>query len=63
MDAELTDQLESLIDTHTASTIIKAIVEVCRLKAAHVNTYWQDSALAGEWESLADALDGIDFPY
>jgi hypothetical protein len=45
----LTDALESLVDQFTLRTVLERLADVCDAKADHVQSAWQDSALAGCW--------------
>lgn len=47
------ETVESLIDKHGADRILEALREVCYAKAEHVETNWQDKALASRWIALA----------
>jgi len=52
----LGDELESLVDTHTLSTVCEALAFMCSEKADHVRTHWQDEPLAHNWEDMASRL-------
>lgn len=51
--------LEAMIDTHGLSTVLSAIVAICHAKAAHVESNWQDKALAKLWTRNAKAIDKV----
>jgi hypothetical protein len=61
MDAidELTESLEKLIDDYGLLGVMLAAAEICRLKAAHVRTNWQDKELAKRWIRAAKKLEGM----
>jgi|TARA_R110000824_G_scaffold11785_6_gene51750 hypothetical protein len=50
-------QIELLVDRHSVTEVIAALVEVCQAKADHINTNWQDTLSAAHWNHLAGKLD------
>lgn len=50
------DTVEALIDTHGLSYVVNLIAETCSAKADHIQTNWQDDALAQLWNEAASSL-------
>jgi len=48
--------LEALIDARGAEDVLIAISEICGAKAEHVESNWQDHALALRWFTLEGAV-------
>lgn len=55
---ELAD-LETLIDCCGIDSVLMAVSEICGEKAEHVQTNWQDTALAKRWATLEGAVGVI----
>lgn len=51
--------LEALIDRHTPAIVLNDFAVVCREKAAHIRTNWQDDATARPWDQLAGRLETL----
>lgn len=58
MDENLTT-LERLLDEMGAEGVARALAEICREKADHLRTNWQDEEAARGWESDANQFDGL----
>ena len=56
---ELENTLETLIDQHGLGTLLAALSNVCFAKAEHVQTNWQDKALAKAWSTSGKRLDKV----
>ena len=54
---KIENQLETLIDAHGVDSILESIGIVCRDKADHIRSNWQDNVLAGQWERVAKKID------
>lgn len=52
--------LETAIDSQI--DVLELLAAICREKAEHVRTSWQDKELADAWEKAAGKLDKIIFP-
>lgn len=50
-------ELERLVDRHSLAYVLEMLGRVCREKADHVRTNWQDIKLAGDWDHDADKLE------
>lgn len=53
------DALEALIDGCSPMSVLRAMSEICGLKAAHVALNWQDTVAAKRWSKLEIAIIGI----
>jgi hypothetical protein len=51
--------LESLIDRYGLNGVVMALAAICNEKAEHVQSTWQDKALAKAWETNASRLDRV----
>lgn len=51
------DLLESLIDKVGLETVIQSLANVCYNKGDHIETTWQDEALATGWFRMAGKLE------
>lgn len=60
MEDNLTNQLESLVDSHSLETVIEALAEICFLKGEHLRTNWQDKTTAKVWEKVGNKLNNLD---
>jgi hypothetical protein len=65
VDAE--SVLEGLVDEVGLASLLGSLAEVCRAKADHVASAWQDYELARQWrkagavlERTADRVEGVD---
>lgn len=55
------DMIEALIDEHSLSDVVQALAEICREKAEHIRTNWQDdTALVRAWARVASKIDKVD---
>jgi hypothetical protein len=50
-------ELEILVDSYGVKAVLEALAQVCREKADHIRTNWQDQATAEVWEQNADRID------
>ena len=50
-------QIERLIDRHGLSAFLAMVTQICREKAEHVSTNWQDEELALRWSNLGDRIE------
>lgn len=55
--AELANELETLTDVNGIKTVLDTLGTVCREKADHLRTNWQDDLTAKAWETVADKID------
>lgn len=56
---ELKRALEDLIDKTRLGLVLDALAAVCRDKAEHLSTNWQDDTAAKEWNRAADEVAGV----
>jgi hypothetical protein len=49
--------LEELIDRASLGHVLAALTTICRGKADHVRSNWQDHSLARAWDRAAEAID------
>jgi hypothetical protein len=53
-------QLEQVLDKMPSlASVVRALVAVCRDKADHLRTNWQDEGTARTWEKDADKLQAV----
>lgn len=50
------EKLEELVDSHGIKGVLAALEEVCRLKADHLSSFWQDYDVANEWDKNAKRI-------
>ncbi len=55
----LTEELESLIDSSSLLDVLTALELVCREKADHIRVNWQDRATARPWDRAAKRLYAV----
>lgn len=53
---DISETLESLIDTHGLLHVITAIDLICNEKAEHIRANWQDKTTAKAWLRASDAI-------
>lgn len=53
---EQTEQVEKLIDTLGLHNLLGTISVVCAEKAEHIETNWQDHALAKKWNAASTKI-------
>ncbi len=58
--ATMQEQLEQLIDSESLSAVAAAIAAVCREKAEHLRSDWQDYIAAQAWDRAAKHFDGVE---
>lgn len=46
----VSEQLETLVDKHGMEAIAAYLASMCREKADHIRTNWQDEMLARAWD-------------
>lgn len=51
------DILEDVMDKHGLAATVAMLAEICRFKAEHVATNWQDASTAKQWMNHAATLD------
>jgi hypothetical protein len=56
---ELEPQLEALVDKYSLATVLGTLSFVCSAKAMHIESNWQDGALAHKWDEAALNIDVI----
>lgn len=47
------DALEHLLDTHGLTAILDGLVVICREKATHLESAWQDPDSMRDWDTTA----------
>lgn len=50
------EMLESLMDACSIESVLITLSDICEEKAEHVETTWQDKALARAWRTLGGAI-------
>ncbi len=55
--SEAMEQLEAMIDKVGPSNVAYAVSRICALKAAHLESNWQDRATAKVWDRCSNAWD------
>jgi len=53
------DQLEALIDHTSLYDVLKALEDICILKADHIRENWQDQATAQVWDVASRKIGRI----
>jgi hypothetical protein len=56
---ETLETLEKMVDTFGLDTTLSLLETVCRMKAEHVQTNWQDNSLAESWDHDADLIEAV----
>lgn len=56
---QLLFHLEDLVDTHGLHVILSTLQDLCRLKADHLRTNWQDEVQAKTWDRNAQLIGKI----
>lgn len=51
--------IERIIDRVGLHDTLALMAEICREKASHIDTNWQDTRLAQKWDRAADAIDKV----
>lgn len=54
---DVEDRLERLVDDHGLAAILASLVEVCRAKAVHLESNWQDEQSASVWTVTAKRIE------
>jgi hypothetical protein len=54
---QMVGDLEELVDASSLSAVIEALALMCREKADHLRSNWQDKNAARTWERDARKLD------
>lgn len=59
------DTLEALVDSASLGAVLEALVEICREKAEHIRTNWQDRETAHVWDTGAGrvARASVEIPH
>lgn len=55
------DMLEQIVDRVGLDGIVSLLSEICREKAEHLRSTWQDENAARSWEADARRLDAVDY--
>jgi hypothetical protein len=55
---DLESRLEGLVDESGLGAVLAALAAVCRGKAEHVRSVWNDRELAREWGKAARVVEG-----
>lgn len=55
--ADITETLEAMIDKHGLLHVVTGLELICREKADHIRTNWQDKQTARVWDIAARHLD------
>jgi hypothetical protein len=53
----MNETLEQYIDMHGLDFVLAGLASVCREKAEHLRSNWQDERSAKQWERKADIVD------
>jgi len=53
------DRLEWIVDAASVGEVLMALVEICNLKAEHVQEHWHDSNMAAGWRADARTIENI----
>lgn len=59
MTTEHATELELMVDRYSVAEVLEALASICREKADHIRTNWQDNATAKEWDKRANALEKV----
>jgi hypothetical protein len=55
---QMVEDLEEIVDrTQSFDDVLEALADVCRLKAEHIRTNWQDEGLAEGWDRQAKRVE------
>jgi hypothetical protein len=54
---DLESRLEGLVDESGLAAVLAALAALCRAKADHAASAWQDHELAREWRKAAAVLE------
>lgn len=54
---DITETLEAMIDKHGLVHVLTGLACVCREKADHLRSNWQDEKSAKQWDRNAHACD------
>lgn len=57
MNNDITEDLEAMIDKHGLTHVLTGLACVCREKAEHLRSNWQDAASARVWTRDAQICD------
>jgi hypothetical protein len=56
-EQRLRDALEGIVDGNTLAAVVDALAAVCRDKAEHIRSAWQDWETARAWDRAAKVLE------
>jgi hypothetical protein len=56
-DDQLKEAIEHYIDRHGTQAVLDRVAEVCRAKAEHLVSAWQDSKSAKAWNGQANSIE------
>jgi hypothetical protein len=48
--------LESLVDSHGLCAVLECLADICKEKAEHLRTNWQDAGQARLWDNSGDLV-------
>jgi hypothetical protein len=51
--------LENAVDQSTLQAVVEALAQVCRDKADHIASSWQDESLAKVWNKAGQRLEKV----
>ncbi len=53
------DDIEGMIDRLSLYDVLDAVVEICELKAEHLESNWQDATSAKRWRKYGKMVSGV----
>ena len=53
------EELELMVDRYSVAEVLQALAQVCREKADHIRSNWQDQTTARSWDAAAVRLDKV----
>lgn len=56
---ERVERLEDIVDAYGLAETVSALSIVCTEKADHIQTNWQATELAKQWEAISKRLDTV----
>lgn len=56
---QIQEHLEMLIDRHSLNFILNSIAQISFEKSDHVQSTWQDKALASQWDKAGQEIESI----
>jgi len=55
-EEELREEVEQSIDMNSLQFWLQELATICYEKASHIESEWQDKALARDWNTAGDAI-------